>query len=228
MSCVSVQEGYARWAPSYDLGPNPLLALEERHLSPMLATVAGARVLDLGCGTGRWSTWLIQVGAGLVVGLDFSRAMVGEANKKRDLRGRLVLADGLDLPFRNASFDIVMCSFVLGHVRDLELIVREIGRVTVANGRVYATDLHPDASARGWKTAARDRDGAWEITTWPRSSEQQLAAWCAAGFHCAVSTTARIGEPERPILDQAGKAPGFEEIRQVPAVQIFCFKRNAK
>ena len=51
---VEVEEGYRRWSEVYDDAPNPLLALEERVLGPLLAEVRGERVVDLGCGTGRW------------------------------------------------------------------------------------------------------------------------------------------------------------------------------
>ena len=57
--CVSVQEGYERWAPTYDHDPNPLLALEERQLKLMIPPLKGKRVLDLACGTGRWLAWLM-------------------------------------------------------------------------------------------------------------------------------------------------------------------------
>ena len=75
-SCVSVQEGYERWAPTYDRDPNPLLALEERQLKLMIPPLEGKRVLDLACGTGRWLAWLMKGGARTGVGVDFSPAML--------------------------------------------------------------------------------------------------------------------------------------------------------
>ena len=44
---VSVEEGYKRWAATYDRTPNPLLALEQRCLLPLIPDLAGKRVLDL-------------------------------------------------------------------------------------------------------------------------------------------------------------------------------------
>src|SRR5579863_129417 len=45
--CVSVEEGYERWAPTYDHAPNPLLHLEERKLAALLPDLSGKHVLDL-------------------------------------------------------------------------------------------------------------------------------------------------------------------------------------
>jgi len=224
MSCVSVQEGYARWAPTYDQDPNPLLALEERHLQPLLPRLSGERVLDLASGTGRWSARLLAQGAGSVVGVDFSRAMLAAANRKPNLRGRLAVADCCDLPFRNGAFDLVLCTFALGHIRDVQRVAHEVARVTVQSADVYVSDLHPCAHAQGWKTAFRDQQGPVEIASWPRSLAEQLAVWVSAGFHCAQSIAGRLEEWELPILARAGKAHRIEEVRNVPAIQIFHFK----
>ncbi|MGD0226654.1 MAG: methyltransferase domain-containing protein [Terriglobia bacterium] len=94
-NCISVEEGYERWAPTYDRDPNPLLALEERQLQLMIPPLKGKRVLDLACGTGRWLAWLMAAGATSGVGVDSSRAMLDVAKGKSAARSRLVQADCL-------------------------------------------------------------------------------------------------------------------------------------
>ncbi len=133
--CLSVQEGYERWAATYDRDPNPVLALEERQLRLMLPSVQGKRVLDLACGTGRWLEWLMAQGAGAGAGVDFSPAMLAAAQRKPTLRGRLVQADCGAIPFANAAFDVVVCSFAVGHIADLRQVAREVARVATTRGR---------------------------------------------------------------------------------------------
>jgi hypothetical protein len=53
MKVVSPQEGYRLWAESFDTSGSAILALESRHLAPWIAALRG-RVIDVGCGTGRW------------------------------------------------------------------------------------------------------------------------------------------------------------------------------
>jgi len=150
--------------------------------------------------------------------------MLEAANTKSLLRGRLANADCRDLPFGNAVFDLVLCSFAVGHIRDVQRVAREVARVTLASADVYVSDLHPCAYEQGWKTAFRDKDGPAEIATWPRSLDEQVAAWSSAGFRCAQSIAAWLDQWELPILARAGKAHRFEEVRHVPAIQILHFK----
>jgi hypothetical protein len=54
VTVVSAAAAYRLWAGTYDLDPNPLVALEHRVLSERLDLIAGERMLDLATGTGRW------------------------------------------------------------------------------------------------------------------------------------------------------------------------------
>ncbi|MGO8792942.1 MAG: class I SAM-dependent methyltransferase [Terriglobia bacterium] len=225
--CVSVREGYERWAPTYDRDPNPLLALEERWLQTLIPPLKGKRVLDLACGTGRWLAWQLTQRATSVVGVDFSAAMLSVARKKPALHQRLVQADCREIPFAHASFDLVVCSFALAHIFDLNSVVREVSRVSAAGADVLVSDLHPVAYAHGWRTGFRDHQGAAEIATRPRSAQDLVAAWIAAGFKCVHSADCRLGEPERPIFARTGKDRLFEAACHIPAILILHFRRAA-
>jgi len=227
-TCISVQEGYERWAPTYDRDPNPLLALEERQLRLMIPPLEGKRVLDLACGTGRWLAWLMTGGASSGVGVDFSPAMLAAAKEKSEVRGRLVQADCGALPFARAVFDLVVCSFAVGHIFDLQTVAREVGRVATPVADVYVSDLHPLAYGEGWQTAFRDSRGAVEIATWPRTVQEFLAPWVSAGFDCAHLVECRFSEPERQVFARAGKGDLFEKYRIGPAVLVCHFQRSAR
>src|SRR5690606_22097258 len=51
---LSSLAAHALWAETYDRSPNPLLALEERLLPPLLPDLRGLTALDAACGAGRW------------------------------------------------------------------------------------------------------------------------------------------------------------------------------
>ena len=127
---LGVEEGYERWAPSYDQAPNPVIAREERYVESLLPNLQGKKVLDLACGTGRWLERLLAAGARCGAGVDVSSAMLRIAGKKSSVRGKLVRADCLDLPFASSVFDFGICSFALGHIPDLRKMARELARVT--------------------------------------------------------------------------------------------------
>lgn len=224
---VSVAEGYERWAPIYDDAPNPLLAREERHLLPLLADLRHKSVLDLACGTGRWLERLMARGGQSVVGIDCSGAMLRVAGRKSAIRQRLGRAVCERLPFRAAVFDLAICSFALGHIRDLRSMVRELARVTKPGADVFISDLHPEAYARGWRVGFRDDNTAVHIEMKSRAAEEVVSTFGSSNFECLIHEPLWLGEPERPIFESAGKSYSFTEACRLPAVLICHFKRVA-
>ncbi len=223
---VSVAKGYESWAPVYDHSPNPLLAREERHLSPLLSDLRNKSTLDLACGTGRWLERLMAPGCASGVGIDCSLAMLRVAGRKEAISGRLARANCENLPFPSEAFDLAICSFAVGHIADLESVVRELGRVTRAGADVFVSDLHHQAHARGWRVGFRDGDGtAIQIETYPRTPEEIVHTFCTNGFRCQTHEPLYLGEPEKPLFVQAGKSHSFIGACQMPAVFVCHFRR---
>jgi ubiquinone/menaquinone biosynthesis C-methylase UbiE len=226
-SLVPAAEGYERWASTYDHDPNPLLAREERYLSPLLLDVRGKRILDLACGTGRWLEKLMARGGVSGVGIDCSFAMLRVAKNKDAVTGRVARAGCESLPLRTAYFDLAICSFALAHIGDLGSMVRELARVTMAGADVFVSDLHPDAYTRGWGVGFRDKNRAMQIETVRRSIEAIVSVFRANGFECMLNETLWLGSPEQRVFEKAGKAHIFADASQVPAVLICHFRRLA-
>ena len=67
----SVREGYDIWSETYDRTPNPVVAMDARFTLGLLDARPGERILDAGCGTGRNTGRLAELGS-RPVGLDFS------------------------------------------------------------------------------------------------------------------------------------------------------------
>lgn len=96
-----------------------------RRILARLDLPSGARVLDLGCGTGANGPVLAEDGR-FVVGVDASPVPLGFG--ARGHAGRL-RGDALRLPFADASFDLVVALDVLEHIDDDHAAARELGRV---------------------------------------------------------------------------------------------------
>ena len=105
----------------------------------------GDRVLDAGCGEGRHCFGVLERGA-RVVGLDLdlgalrlpSRRLRRRAGELGSL-GEMIQGNTFSLPFRDASFDRVICSEVMEHVHDYRGAARELARVTRPGGLVAVT-----------------------------------------------------------------------------------------
>jgi ubiquinone/menaquinone biosynthesis C-methylase UbiE len=222
---VSVEAGYERWARTYDETPNPLLALEERHLSSILPDVAGRNVLDLGCGTARWLSRLLARGAGSVVGIDFSAAMLSVARRRAGNGNRLVLADALHLPFQTSAFDFVLSSFALSHIEDLQAVARELARTMKLDGRLVISEMHPDAFAQGWRPGFRDMQGSVRIEAVNHSSESVISCFRSNEFALHKLHDLFFAEPERPIFRNAMRGGMFDSASQVAAIQVYEFTK---
>ena len=222
---VSAAEGYECWAPTYDHAPNPLLAREERHLLPFFKDLCGKSALDLACGTGRWLERLIAGGCESAIGIDCSLAMLHVASGKPAISKRLARADCENLPLPSASFDLVICSFAIGHIGDIAAVARELERVTKTGADIFVTDLHPDAYLSGWRVGFRSGGAAMQIEMHPRSADEIAQTFCNRAFTCEASTPLWLGEPERPIFSRAGRSHAFEEGCTLPAVLMFHFRR---
>lgn len=222
---LSVAEGYARWAPVYDDRPNPLLAREERYLNPLVADLRGKSVLDIACGTGRWLEKLALRGCESGVGIDLSRAMLQVAGAKGTISGRLAQATCEDLPLAGKVFDLVICSFALGHIHNLGPVVSELQRVTNVGADIFVSDLHPAAYRLGWRVGFRDREASVQIEIQSRSIDEIVAAFSSNRFVCLTHLPLWLGEPERHLFARAGKSTGFEDACQLPAVLVCHFRR---
>ncbi len=105
----------------------------------------GELLLDAGCGEGRHCFGALERGA-RVVGLDLDRASLRMAHGAlRDRGGELgrlaavLQGDAFHLPFRDCTFDKVICSEVMEHVHDFGAAARELARVIRPGGLAAIT-----------------------------------------------------------------------------------------
>lgn len=103
----------------------------------------GERVLDVGCGEGRHSWEACKAANCLVYALDIevgglnkAKYMLQDMDKQGTSKGRWVLIKGntMSLPFKDATFDKIICSEVLEHVPDDQQSIREMVRVLKNDG----------------------------------------------------------------------------------------------
>ena len=191
---LTPREGYDLWANSYDATANPVVALDERVVPAAFGSLAGLRVVDAGCGTGRHLVRLVASAAN-VVGMDFSLGMLQVA-RQRCPAVPLVWADLQESwPLASGSFDLVVCALVGEHLERLTPVLAEAARVLVPGGRLVFSVYHPEMAASGIE-AHFDRDGVeYRLGAVRHTTGDYRAALRTAGF-TAVTATVFAGDDE--------------------------------
>ncbi len=166
----------------------------------------GARVLDVGCGMGRWTRWLHERGAG-VTGIDPTGEMLEAARRlSPDLDYRRMSATAMELP--GISFDFAIAVTVVQHLRPEEqrAAMREIARVLRPGGQALLLDLI-DTHDRG-------------PVVFPRAPEE----WIALAREAGLDLVAWRGQEFIPLVragwalaNLLGKRPSREGAAAAPA-----------
>jgi malonyl-CoA O-methyltransferase len=214
VSALTAARGYALWAPTYAT-ETVVSALERVAVDSFDTPLVGRSLLDVGCGIARRLAPARAVGASLVAGVDLTPEMLAQA----DGEPLLAAADVRALPAPDASFDVVWCRLVLGHLSALDAAYTELARVCAAGGAVIVTDFHPDAAAAGHRRTFRDARGdVHEVEHHVHAPAAHRAAAVRAGLAVRAVRDAVVDDSVRDYYERAGRLELFERQRGLPLV----------
>ena len=156
---MTIQNAYNQWSDSYDTDENLTRDLDQIVTRSALENLHFHSILELGCGTGKNTSFLSQIGDSLYA-VDFSQGMIDKAREK--VKAESVKFSVMDISqkwvFDDHSFDLISCNLVLEHIKDLSFVFSEAARVLQHKGRFFINELHPFRQYAG-KKARFDREG---------------------------------------------------------------------
>ena len=225
MTALSARDAYRLWAPAY-AHETAISFLETELAADLTPPLAGRRLLDAGCGTGRR---LQGTGAALVIGVDLSPEMLdaGVGQARSDPGFETMVGDVRDLPLPDAVFDVLWCRLVIGHLPDCAPAYAELARVADAGATLVVTDFHPAAHAAGHRRTFRRGEEVHEIEHHVHDLDQHRAAAEAAGWRLTDVREAAIGPEVLPFYEKAGRAALYEQHRGLAVVLALAFVREA-
>lgn len=141
---MNIQDAYTHWSNTYDEDRNLTRDLDQTVTKDLLTSLHTQSILEIGCGTGKNTTFLAQIGS-RVLALDFSDGMIRKAKQK--LHAENVTFSIAELtrtwPCKADSINLVACNLVLEHIQDLSFVFSEVDRILKTGGRFFISELHP-------------------------------------------------------------------------------------
>ena len=178
--------------------------IEKRLILDLMGDVAGRRVLDVGCGDGALIYATASRGAA-ATGIDPDPAMLAAARSRlAEAAYGATFVEGRveQLPFREASFDLVAAITVLCFVPDALAAVREMARVLRPGGRLVLGEL---GRWSGWAAIRRVR-GWLGSSTWAAARFRTAAEIKTLARQAGLSVTAVRGGVYYPPVGVAARA----------------------
>jgi ubiquinone/menaquinone biosynthesis C-methylase UbiE len=172
---MSIEKSYNSWAEQYDTNENKTRDLDRKATIETVSKYDFGNVLELGCGTGKNTEWLITK-AKFVIGLDFSEEMLNKAKDK--IQKDKVLFQKADLTkkweIENNFADLITCSLTLEHIKNLDFIFNQAYQKLKAGGKFFICELHPVRQYIGSKAKYETANGIEELEVYTHHISEYL------------------------------------------------------
>ncbi len=181
------QQAYNIWSEIYDSNVNKTRDVEAFALREMLASKLFDNVLELGCGTGKNTEFLLTK-AKHVVGADFSAEMLAHAKAK-------ISADNVEFTrtdlretwqFPDDYFDLITCSLALEHIESIDFIFNQASLKLKHDGEFYIGELHPFKQYQGTKARFETNGETFVLECFTHHVSDFFDAARNNGFDCTA------------------------------------------
>ncbi len=162
---------------NYDTVNNKTRDLEAVALRDSVSISEPLDILEIGCGTGKNTEWLLTK-ANYLVAADFSAEMVAKAKEK-------IIANNIefrqfdlrcDWGFSENQFDLITCSLALEHIENIDFVFGQAKKVLRTGGLFYTGELHPFKQYQGSKARFDAGDGVFELECYVHHISEFFAA----------------------------------------------------
>jgi len=208
---MSIDKAYDSWSEMYDTNKNRTRDLDKKVSQKVLGQSNYNRILELGCGTGKNTEWLLDK-CEEILPVDFSDKMLAIAKKK--IQSPKVNFEKLDLltdwNMPDNYYDLVTCNLVLEHIENLEDIFRKAASKLKSGGSFFISELHPFKQYTGTKARYETNEGTRELVVFIHHVTDFINA--------AISNNFR--------LDHVGEWFDDDDKNELPRIISFLFKKN--
>lgn len=180
---MSIEKSYNSWANQYDTNKNRTRDLDKLATIKTLSKYNFDSVLELGCGTGKNTIWLLEK-AQLIIGIDFSEEMLNIAKEK--IKNPKVIFEKADLTkswkIENEFVDLITSSLILEHIKELDFIFKQTYKKLKPNGIFFICELHPYKQYYGSKARYETENGTEELEVYTHNISEFTSVALNNGF----------------------------------------------
>ena len=192
---------YDNWAPHYDNNINPTRDLDKLVTKKSLYNLNFSNVLELGCGSGKNTKWLIT-NADKLVGLDFSDGMLDLARYKISSQNVTFIKTNLNekWPVDNNAFDLATINLTLEHIEILDHIFNSVIMKLTKAGKCFVCELHPKKQLAGSKARFEENGTEKVLDVFQHSELDYVQSAEKAGFNLLAKKDWYDNEKDLPRL----------------------------
>ncbi len=181
---MNTQQAYDIWSEIYDTNINKTRDLEAMALREVLSEINFKYCLEVGCGTGKNTEWLITK-ADELTSVDLSEAMLRKAKEKiTSDKVKFHQADitkGWD--FGSRGFGMITFSLTLEHIENLNDVFKKASASLLPGGYVYVGELHPFKQYSGSKARFDTESGQHIVTCFNHHVSDFIQAAKSSGLN---------------------------------------------
>jgi len=176
-------DNYNAWAYQYDNNINPTRDLDKTVTKEFLSNIDFFKVLELGCGSGKNTEWLITK-ADKLVGLDFSKNMLNLARGKITSKKVTFINTNINekWPISDESFDLATINLTLEHIEKLDHVFNSLSMKLVQGGKCFVSELHPKKQLAGSKAQFEENGTGIVLDVFQHSEQDYIQSAEKAGF----------------------------------------------
>ena len=178
-----IMNDYNKWAFKYDNKINLTRDLDKVVTKKSLVNYNFSNVLELGCGSGKNTEWLITR-ANKLVGLDFSKSMLDIARKKIISQKATFIETDLNKKWEisNNSFDIATVNLTLEHIDKMDHIFSSLFMKLIRGGKCFVSEIHPKKQLTGSKARFEINRTEIILDVFQHSEQDYIQSAEKAGF----------------------------------------------
>jgi ubiquinone/menaquinone biosynthesis C-methylase UbiE len=222
-------DAYDLWSEDYDSQPGNLMLDLDEILFPKLlhkTIIQNKTVADIGCGTGRHWTKILQMQPLNLTGFDVSEGMLNKLQEKFPGAHTHKIVDDLLSNVDDASFDTIISTLTVAHIENLEQALRAWCAILKPDADIIITDFHPKLLAFGGKRTFRHHNVQLSVKNFVHSISSIKDVLKENGFRVAAEEEISIDETVKHYYTQQNALKVYEQFKGFPVIYGIHLKRG--